>query len=115
MHGNVLEWCGDWDSDYPEETVVDDPLGADVGSDRVSRGGSWDYSAGYCRSAFRLRFVPSARFIILGFRVALGPSASKEVHSGAESGGGAVAGEDIGCSECGAISSRGPGRSPGRA
>ena len=36
---------------------------------RVSRGGSWPSSAGYCRSAYRGRVLPSDRFSGLGFRV----------------------------------------------
>ncbi|MFM7865341.1 MAG: formylglycine-generating enzyme family protein, partial [Planctomycetaceae bacterium] len=40
MHGNVLEWCSDWNGDYPS-TPLTDPRGPDSGSSRVARGGSW--------------------------------------------------------------------------
>ena len=71
MHGNVYEWCRDsWDgvSDYASGAATD-PVGTE-GSYRVIRGGCWFFSARYCRSAIRGRFVPSDRFNFLGFRVA---------------------------------------------
>ena len=46
------------------------------GSDRVRRGSSWGPDARSCRSANRRRFIPSYRFIILGFRVVLIPLAA---------------------------------------
>jgi len=58
MHGNVWEWCATIESS---------------GWYGVSRGGSWDFSAGDCRSADRRRFNSSNRGSILGFRVALSP------------------------------------------
>ncbi|MDR0895605.1 MAG: SUMF1/EgtB/PvdO family nonheme iron enzyme [Prevotellaceae bacterium] len=53
MSGNVWEWCSDevW------------------GSDRVLRGGSWNYGAKYCRSADRSYIVPGNRSSYDGFRV----------------------------------------------
>jgi formylglycine-generating enzyme required for sulfatase activity len=70
MHGNVWEWCNDWLGTYSSEQQTD-PAGPAVGSGRVYRGGSWDDSAGRCRSAYRGRVDPSFRSSILGFRVAL--------------------------------------------
>ena len=54
MHGNAWEWCSDAE-----------------GSLRVLRGGSWNYSAGSCRSAFRGGNDPSYRSNGMGFRLAL--------------------------------------------
>ena len=33
------------------------------------RGGSWDFNARYCRSAFRYKSIPGNRSIGIGFRV----------------------------------------------
>ncbi len=55
MHGNVWEWCMDCYSNNS--------------SDRVIRGGSWNISGKDCRSAVRLKYWPTFRFNILGFRV----------------------------------------------
>ncbi len=72
--GNVWEWMGDWYGGYPSGLTVD-PIGPPEGTDRVIRGGSWYSDARFCRAAFRVRFVPSFRWIFLGFRLARGQSA----------------------------------------
>jgi hypothetical protein len=57
MSGNVYEWCHDWyDSSH---------------TSRVNRGGSWLYSAGCCRVAYRNGNSPGLRSSDLGFRLAL--------------------------------------------
>jgi formylglycine-generating enzyme required for sulfatase activity len=71
MHGNVWEWCQYWYSYYPS-SAVNDPQGDGQGTNRVVRGGSWLDSGRNCRSAYRLRLVPVARYDFLGFRLALG-------------------------------------------
>jgi formylglycine-generating enzyme required for sulfatase activity len=69
MHGNVREWCSDWyDSDANAKEEVD-PAGPNMGTHRVVRGGSWDRSPWYCRSAHRGGFDPGCRTGSIGFRV----------------------------------------------
>ena len=72
MHGNVLEWCeDDWEDDYRGAPAVGWPARKVAGaSERVFRGGCWDYSASSCRAAFRYRFEPGLRDFDLGFRPA---------------------------------------------
>jgi formylglycine-generating enzyme required for sulfatase activity len=72
MHGNVCEWCSDWYGEYSAGDATD-PTGAETGSYRVHRGGSWLVYAGFCRSAYRDRSEPVYRGHDLGFRVASVP------------------------------------------
>ncbi|MBO7524160.1 MAG: formylglycine-generating enzyme family protein, partial [Verrucomicrobia bacterium] len=72
MHGNVWEWCLDWNGDYPETAVVD-PTGPDTGEKRIIRGGSCGSIANGCRSAYRSSYYPGNRDGYHGFRVALTP------------------------------------------
>ena len=78
MQGNLFEWCLDWfeeninahggavniDPSAPAKT-----LSGASGVTRVSRGGSWDLAAGYCRPAFRSSNAPTNRYYNYGFRV----------------------------------------------
>jgi len=57
MHGNVFEWCSDWNGDYPSSAVMD-PDGPSIGTGRILRGGSWFNHAQACRCASRLGIVP---------------------------------------------------------
>jgi formylglycine-generating enzyme required for sulfatase activity len=68
VHGNVWEWCRDAKRIY---TAADhtDPDGQLNGDTRVMRGGSWRYSPGYCRAAYRSRNTPAYRGCNCGFRV----------------------------------------------
>jgi formylglycine-generating enzyme required for sulfatase activity/predicted Ser/Thr protein kinase len=73
MHGNVWEWCMDnWHNNY-EGAPIDGSAwldqSADSSSDRVLRGGSWDFSPQYCRSAIRIFLAPDNRYNSIGFRV----------------------------------------------
>jgi formylglycine-generating enzyme required for sulfatase activity len=68
MHGNVWEWCWDWKGDYTSVAQTD-PMGAASGTYRVGRGGSWDDSAEYVRSASRDYDNPSYRSSYFGFRL----------------------------------------------
>ncbi len=69
MLGNVWEWCKDvWAEDYTEKSraAVSDSASAL----RVVRGGSWLGDARDVRAACRLRYEPSFRNDLLGFRCA---------------------------------------------
>ena len=69
MSGNVYEWCWDRVGDY-SSTAETDPIGAPAGfSVRVSRGGGWNTSAMYVRSAYRLGYNPFYQRYFIGFRV----------------------------------------------
>ena len=72
MHGNVCEWCLDWNGGYPS-TAVTDPQGVASGSYRVGRGGYWISLALFCRSANRDNYTPSLRDFYIGFRVVFCP------------------------------------------
>ncbi len=71
MHGNVWEWC----ADYQHEDYYDAPSDGSVwmkdgnSEYRILRGGSWDYSPSYCRCASRFFDNPSYKNKEFGFRV----------------------------------------------
>ena len=81
MHGNVWEWCHDlygiYDVDEGYQANPDtviyliDPLGPDVGVNRIVRGGRWLLSSSLCRSAGRMMGTPDFKGINIGFRPAL--------------------------------------------
>jgi formylglycine-generating enzyme required for sulfatase activity len=68
LHGNVYEWCWDWNGFYAAEPATD-PSGPAAGTGRVCRGGCWAANAQNCRSATRQRLEPATRLDYLGFRV----------------------------------------------
>ncbi|MBF0101931.1 MAG: DUF4214 domain-containing protein [Desulfobacterales bacterium] len=68
MHGNVWEWCSDWNGNYPTSAVID-PTGPTSGSYRVRRGGSWNNYALSCRSAVSYYNDPVDRYNSFGFRL----------------------------------------------
>jgi formylglycine-generating enzyme required for sulfatase activity len=72
MHGSLEEWCQDWYGSYGGGTLVDPP-GPPSGSLKVIRGGYWEDTPSYCRSASRDEHEPDARHYHLGFRVVLAP------------------------------------------
>ncbi|HUQ68517.1 MAG TPA: SUMF1/EgtB/PvdO family nonheme iron enzyme [Planctomycetaceae bacterium] len=68
MHGNVSEWCQDFYGDHSREAAID-PRGPPSGDKRTLRGGGWFQVAMWQRSSHRDAFVPSARYVGLGFRL----------------------------------------------
>ena len=84
MHGNVLEWCGDWGSQNyykdqycGEQPSRNDPIGPATPSStngrgcRILRGGCFDCFPCQLRSAYREAFFPENRKVQFGFRVVL--------------------------------------------
>ena len=69
MHGNVWEWCEDWNGYYPKGSVTD-PKGPKPQNRRVSRGGSFYHNLLYARSSSRDGNSPSDTNHKLGFRLA---------------------------------------------
>ena len=68
MHGNVGEWCWDWhEYDYPAGGATD-PTGADSGTLRSCRGGTWANDAHQQRAAMRFHLRPDRRTYLVGFR-----------------------------------------------
>jgi formylglycine-generating enzyme required for sulfatase activity len=70
MHGNVWEWVQDeWHGNYEGAPKDGSPWEDGSGSSRVDRGGSWNYFARLCRSAYRVNNSPDARYDNLGLRL----------------------------------------------
>ncbi|WP_010257575.1 formylglycine-generating enzyme family protein [Treponema primitia] len=77
MHGNVFEWCWDWLGPYTTDT--DTPDGPASGTQRVLRGGSWNWWLYGVRSGSRFAGRPYGRYYLsIGFRLAR--SSFNEVH-----------------------------------
>jgi formylglycine-generating enzyme required for sulfatase activity len=71
MSGNVFEWCWNWyneSGDFPKDTPTG-KVQSSGGSDRVLRGGCWNYSESYCRVSNRNYAYPYTRNSGVGIRV----------------------------------------------
>ena len=88
MTGNVAEWCQDLYGPY-QLTTAPDPCGADTGSFRIVRGGSYDEARANCHLSVRRWYEPETTAGYIGFRVALSlpddPGASSRLTGGAAS------------------------------
>ncbi len=70
MCGNVAEWCSDWYGTYPAESQTD-PVGPEMGTRRVYRGGSWYSISRDCRITSRNGDAPNQGSNEVGLRLAL--------------------------------------------
>ena len=72
MHGNLFEWCEDWDHDDYNGAPTDGGAWTDpAGQYRILRGGSWKSNAAFCRSARRVGDEPFLKGDLFGFRVVM--------------------------------------------
>jgi len=68
LHGNVAEWCNDWQASYSPDLSVD-PKGPMNAKERILRGGGFSLQADAYRSAARSDEPPQYSSNGLGFRV----------------------------------------------
>lgn len=69
MHGNVWEWCLDWNGNLLNN--VTDPTGLTSGTRRAIRGGAANRDAEKCTSSWRGKDPPSDVYNTFGLRLAL--------------------------------------------
>ena len=72
MHGNLWQWCSDFDSKGHDATAEKDPQGPKAGKNHVARGGSWCSDSVFCRSAQRGGPRPDYSSGSVGLRIATG-------------------------------------------
>jgi formylglycine-generating enzyme required for sulfatase activity len=74
MAGNVFEWVGDYySSGTYSSSPASNPTGPTSGTNRVLRGGSWNFNSKYVRAAFRHWYNPLSAGYDVGFRCASMP------------------------------------------
>ncbi len=75
LAGNVWEWVADWYSErYYENSSLSNPLGPELGEDRVLRGGAANYYFSFTRSSARYSHKPVNSYSYVGFRCAMNPN-----------------------------------------
>ena len=73
MSGNVWEWTRSLKKDYPYDPT-DGREDLKAAGARVVRGGSFHYTLGLVRAAYRYDYDPDYRFDYVGFRVVVSRS-----------------------------------------
>jgi len=70
MYGNAWEWVADWYSPtaYTQSTKIN-PQGAESGSKKIRRGGSYHCPPHLIRPAYRAADNPDKAYSVLGFRL----------------------------------------------
>jgi len=71
LHGNVYEWCSEWQPNSRADPGASNPEGTDAGKRRVLRSGSWVVLPQKCRAASRVKIDPAGRASDAGFRVVM--------------------------------------------
>jgi len=72
MGGNMAEWVADWFSgDYYAGSPDENPIGPEIGSARVVRGGAWSLPLNFAYSTRRAGFAPETQAASIGFRCAV--------------------------------------------
>ncbi|MFN6513808.1 MAG: SUMF1/EgtB/PvdO family nonheme iron enzyme [Nostoc sp. CreGUA01] len=71
MHGNIWEWCADYEHDNYQDAPLDGSAWVDDGNEeyRILRGGSWGHPANLCRSTSRFSEAATTKDKQIGFRV----------------------------------------------
>jgi sulfatase modifying factor 1 len=70
MHGNVAEWCLDWDdSEFYKRSPAQNPANIESGENRALRGGSWRAPPPNLVAPNRHRNPPTNALDLVGFRI----------------------------------------------
>jgi formylglycine-generating enzyme required for sulfatase activity len=68
--GNVWEWCNDfYAANYYASSPCENPIGPQIGAQRVLRGGGYSTGTDHCRVSYRYYDFPDMRWSFAGFRI----------------------------------------------